>query len=93
MINKQDSHYMIVLMLDPVSYTHLKSFAETILPPPCSKSRLYSATYSKEKSVSYTHLDVYKRQVPDSSFTLEAGDECHISIDGIGTLVNKVKWI
>jgi 2-dehydro-3-deoxy-D-arabinonate dehydratase len=31
--------------------------------------------------------------VPDSSFTLEAGDECHIAIDGIGTLVNKVSWL
>lgn len=31
--------------------------------------------------------------VPDSSFTLEAGDECHISIEGIGTLQNVVKWI
>lgn len=31
--------------------------------------------------------------VPDSSFTLEEGDECHITIDEIGTLVNVVKWI
>jgi 2-dehydro-3-deoxy-D-arabinonate dehydratase len=30
--------------------------------------------------------------VPDSSFTLDAGDEIHIRIDGVGTLVNRVKW-
>jgi 2-dehydro-3-deoxy-D-arabinonate dehydratase len=28
--------------------------------------------------------------VPDSSFTLQAGDEVEISIDGIGTLVNPI---
>jgi 2-dehydro-3-deoxy-D-arabinonate dehydratase len=28
--------------------------------------------------------------VPPDSFTLRLGDEVHISIDGIGTLVNRV---
>lgn len=31
--------------------------------------------------------------VPDSSFTLEAGDECVIGIEGIGDLRNVVKWV
>jgi 2-dehydro-3-deoxy-D-arabinonate dehydratase len=31
--------------------------------------------------------------VPGNDFTLQSGDEIHISIDGIGTLINKVKQV
>ena len=42
-------------------------------------------------AVSYTHLDVYKRQGMDPPQFLHPGDTVQCEIEGIGTLTNTVR--